>query len=191
MMKNYEYFKRKRANDPTYAVDDAVKEWLAAHPDDAVGLAEKIWPYSDVSKTFPMTYDRFEEFIGSYEPFVAFIIGYYTKKFSFDEPYFQIDDHENIRSFDEDGYRKECLSFMEDFGIYGILEDASYSGIIPRELKQIIALWSDRSANLRPRSVSKTRAKSSARKQPSKSSNAKSRNAKASPNRKPSQARRR
>ena len=191
MIKNYEYFKRKRANDPTYAVDDAVKEWLAAHPDDAVELAEEIWPYSDVSNTFPMTYDRFEEFIGSYEPFAAFQIGYYTKKFSFDEPYFQIDDHENIRSFDEDGYRKECLSFMEDFGIYGILEDAVYSGIIPRELKQIIALWSDRSANLRPRSGSKTCAKSPARKQPSKSSNAKSRNAKASPSRKPSQARRR
>ena len=186
MMKNYEYFKRKRANDPTYAVDDAVKEWLAAHPDDAVELAELAWPNVDGSGR-PMTNEDLERCLGYWSLMQFVHAGYASEYLNEADPYLELVGGYHFRSLSRAEYVDACMDYMLDEGYNAILDEDIR---VPRELKQIIALWSDRSANLRPRSGTKTRAKSPARKQPSKSSNAKSKNAK-SPNRKPSQARRR
>ena len=171
MMKNYEYFKSKKARNPSFTKAAAIKEWLSAHPDDAVDIAKTIWPAVELS-TCPMTYGELCDMMAEcrYDPVETLFAGYASEHLDRSDPYFQECGNGTFRSMSRDGYRVACIDFMARRGCDYVDTDR-FSYDIPRELRQIIELWPKSKAG--------------------KSSSTKSRNAKASPSRKPSQARRR
>ncbi len=189
-MTGLEAIKKKLKTDPNYSKEDAVREWVKLNPDEAVELAQQIWPdFGSKSKYYPMDYASFEDYLYGINPFDVVMEGYYSASNHFDpnDSYFQMDGDGHYTSMNEAQYEDACKEFMYYNGHRYILENADYLDL-PDELEAIVD-WNEESKNLRPRSGSKTRAKSPARKQPSKSSNAKSRNAK-SPNTKSRNAKR-
>ena len=207
-MTGLEAIKKKLKTDPNYSKEDAVAEWVRVNPDEAVELAQQIWPnfYSDYT-SYPMDYDELEDYLSKQDPIEAFLAGYYSASngFSLSDDYYQRDGNGHFSSMDEEQYIDACKEFMDVRGYKYVLENADYLDL-PEELEEIVD-WDEESKNLCPIRRNKPRAKPPVKKQPAKRqpsrkpsnaksgaakfSNVKSRNAKASPKRKPSQARRR
>ena len=194
MKADFEYFRRMRDTDPTYTARAAVRKWLSEHPEDAVELAELAWSNID-GYGRPMTHEELKRCLGYWDPIQFVLAGYASEHLNGSDPYLElVGDH--FRSLSRAEYIDACMDFMLDEGCEAILDEDIEA---PRELERIIALWNGTSNNFRPRCAGGCKGcgkcgasrRRPAKKAAGKPSNAKPRNAKASLNRKPSQARRR
>ena len=208
MISDMDYYRYVRRSDPSYGAYEAFREWIGDHPDVAVELAEKIWPEED-PETFPMSWDEMRIDLEGLDVMDVFFAGYFSyPNVDNSDEYFVKDGNGHFSSLPDWKYERACVNFMRDEGFEPIVIDKKYPA--PRELAEVLALWEAtvRTENIRP-TARKDRGRGScgtaARKAPSKSRknagqsknakakspNAKSGSAKASPNRKPSQAKRR
>ena len=209
MVADMDYYRLVRRSDPTYGAYEAFREWIGDNPDVAVELAEKIWPEED-PETFPMSWDEMRADLQSLDDVMdVFFAGYFSyPNVDASDDHFVQDVCGHFSSLTDWEYVQACVDFMRDKGFEPIV-DKKYP--VPKELAEVLALWETtvRTENIRPTARKGNRGRGScgtaARKAPSKkrknagqsknakakSPNAKSGNAKVSPNRKPSQARRR
>ena len=210
MISDMDYYRYVRRSDPSYGAYEAFREWIGDHPDVAVELAEKIWPEED-PETFPMSWDEMRADLQSLDDVMdVFFAGYFSyPNVDNSDEYFVKDGNGHFSSLPDWKYERACVNFMRDEGFEPIVIDKKYPA--PKELAEVLALWEAtvRTENIRPTARKGDRGRGScgtaARKAPSKSRknagqsknakakspNAKSGSAKASPNRKPSQAKRR
>ena len=88
-MVGLEAIKKKMKADPNYTKEDAIREWVKLNPNQAVGLAQQIWPDYDPDSC-PMDYDLLEDYLGTLNPVDAFMTGFFSASndFSLSDDYY-------------------------------------------------------------------------------------------------------
>lgn len=145
-----DYYRAVHREDPSYWPYDAFKEWMRDNPEEAMELAEEIWPEVD-PETFPMSWDGMRDYLEGLDTMDVFFAGYYSNpNVDHSHNHFVIDGYGHFRSLSDMDYEWACYDFMCDDGYESIVIEKKYP--VPKELADVLAIWGTtvKTANRRP-----------------------------------------